>query len=93
MTSVLPAGSSQAHQPGGVRTLRTDSFLLLIADSDLEQSSQLADTLAEHQVTAIMCADGAEALLAAGAEHPDAVLVTATLPRGYAGATPPGGGR
>ena len=27
-----------------------------------------------------MCADGAEALLAAGAEHPDAVLVTATLP-------------
>jgi DNA-binding response OmpR family regulator len=80
MTSVLPAGAPQARQPGGARSLRTDSFLLLIADSDIEQSSQLADTLADHQVTAIMCTDGAEALLAAGAEHPDAVLVTATLP-------------
>jgi DNA-binding response OmpR family regulator len=46
----------------------------------VEQSTLLADTLAEHQVTAIICADGAEALLAAGAEHPDAVLVTAALP-------------
>jgi DNA-binding response OmpR family regulator len=60
--------------------LRTESFLLLIADRELEQSSELADTLAEHQVTAIICTDGAEALLAAGAEHPDAVLVSATLP-------------
>ena len=42
--------------------------------------TRLAEALAEHQVTAIVCADGAEALLAAGAEHPDAVLATATLP-------------
>jgi DNA-binding response OmpR family regulator len=59
---------------------RTEPFLLLIADSDVETSTQLADTLAEHQVTAIVCSDGAEALLAAGAEHPDAVLASATLP-------------
>jgi DNA-binding response OmpR family regulator len=59
---------------------RTDAFLLLIADSDVETSTQLADILAEHQVTAIVCSDGAEALLAAGAEHPDAVLASATLP-------------
>jgi DNA-binding response OmpR family regulator len=57
-----------------------DSFLLLIADSDVDESTQLALTLGEHRVTAIVCTDGAEALLAAGAEHPDAVLATATLP-------------
>ena len=62
------------------RNGRPNSFLLLIADSDIAQSTVLATTLAEHQVTAIVCADGAEALLATGAEHPDAVLATATLP-------------
>ena len=40
----------------------------------------LAEALAEHRVTAIVCTDGAEALIAAGAEHPDGVLATATLP-------------
>jgi DNA-binding response OmpR family regulator len=59
---------------------RPDPFLLLIADGDVDGSQQLAEVLAEHQVTAIVCADGAEALVAAGAEHPDAVLATATLP-------------
>jgi DNA-binding response OmpR family regulator len=62
------------------RNGRPNSFLLLIADSDIAQSTVLATSLAEHQVTAIVCADGAEALLATGAEHPDAVLATATLP-------------
>jgi DNA-binding response OmpR family regulator len=57
-----------------------DSFLLLIADSDVDESARLALTLGEHRVTVIVCSDGAEALLAAGAEHPDAVLATATLP-------------
>ena len=60
--------------------LRPDPFLLLVADSDVDGSQQLAEVLAEHQVTAIVCADGAEALVAAGAEHPDAVLAAATLP-------------
>jgi DNA-binding response OmpR family regulator len=60
--------------------LRPEPFLLLIADGDLDSSNQLADTLAEHQVTAVICTDGAEALLATGAEHPDAVLATASLP-------------
>jgi DNA-binding response OmpR family regulator len=77
MTSVLPAGAPHARQPAGARP---ESFLLLIADADVQQSGLLADTLADHQVTAIVCADGAEALLTAGAEHPDAVLATATLP-------------
>jgi DNA-binding response OmpR family regulator len=60
--------------------LRTDPFLLLIADADPDGSSRLADILAEHQVTAVVCTDGAEALIATGAEHPDAVLATASLP-------------
>jgi DNA-binding response OmpR family regulator len=60
--------------------LRTDPFLLLIADADPDGSSRLADILAEHQVTAVVCLDGAEALIATGAEHPDAVLATASLP-------------
>jgi len=72
VTSVLPAGAPA----GGLK----EAFLLLIADADLERSTRLADALAEYQVTAIVCADGAEALLAAGAEHPDAVLAAANLP-------------
>jgi len=72
VTSVLPAGAPA----GGLK----EAFLLLIADADQERSTRLADALAEYQVTAIVCADGAEALLAAGAEHPDAVLAAANLP-------------
>jgi DNA-binding response OmpR family regulator len=56
------------------------AFLLLIADPDVERAAQLADDLAAHQVHVIVCADGAEALLAAGSEHPDAVLAAASLP-------------
>jgi DNA-binding response OmpR family regulator len=58
----------------------SDAFLLLIADGDRDRTSQLADALAEHHVMAVICTDGAEALLATGAEHPDAVLATAALP-------------
>jgi len=87
MTSVLPAGAPHARQAESARLdgirpglARPQAFLLLIADADLDRSGQLADALAEHQVTAILCADGAEALLAAGSEHPDAVLAAAALP-------------
>lgn len=73
MTSVLSAG-------GPARLAGSDVFLLLIADADAQRAGELAEALAEHQVTAIVCGDGAEALLAAGAEHPDAVLASATLP-------------
>src|SRR5260370_35416598 len=79
MTSVLSVG-------GPPRLAGSDAFLLLIADADADRGAALADALAEHQVTAIVCVDGAEALLAAGAEHPDAVLASATLPT--AGAAP-----
>ena len=73
MTSALLAG-------GLADLTRSEAFLLLIADADVERSSRLAQDLAEHQVTAIVCGDGAEALLVAGAEHPDAVLAAAALP-------------
>lgn len=59
---------------------RSLGFLLLVADADEGSAIQLAGELAEHQVSAIVCGDGAEALLLAGAEHPDAVLASASLP-------------
>jgi DNA-binding response OmpR family regulator len=59
---------------------RGAAFLLLIADADTERAAELSAQLAGHQVGTIVCADGAEALVLAGAEHPDAVLATATLP-------------
>ncbi len=73
MTSVLTVG-------GSARLGGPDAFLLLIADADADRAGALADGLAEHRVTVIVCFDGAEALLAAGAEHPDAMLASATLP-------------
>jgi DNA-binding response OmpR family regulator len=57
-----------------------DAFLLLIADADEAASTELAGSLSAHRVTAIVCTDGAQALIAAGAEHPDGVLATAALP-------------
>lgn len=57
-----------------------DSFVLLIAEPDPDHARELAEQLAAHQVHTIVCADGADALLAAGTEHPDAVLATASLP-------------
>jgi DNA-binding response OmpR family regulator len=57
-----------------------DTLVLLIADADADASTRLAGALAEHGVTALVCTDGAEALLVAGAEHPDAVLAAAALP-------------
>jgi DNA-binding response OmpR family regulator len=55
-------------------------LLLLIVDSDEKEAARLADALAVHEITSIVCADGAEALILAGSEHPDGVLVSATLP-------------
>lgn len=79
MTSVLPAGVPQARHVDK-RLVRPEAFLLLIADADMATAEQLAEDLAEHHVTALVCADGAEALLVAGAEQPDAVLASAALP-------------
>src|SRR5262245_38916744 len=66
--------------PAQPSTRSAVGLLLLVADADETAAGQLAADLAEHHVTAIVCGDGAEALLLAGAEHPDAVLATATLP-------------
>jgi DNA-binding response OmpR family regulator len=54
--------------------------VLLVADPDLEIASKVAVELEDHAVRAITCTDGAEALLLAGAEHPDAVLAATALP-------------
>jgi DNA-binding response OmpR family regulator len=82
MTYVLPAGTPQARHPvDGNRApaTRAPDFLLLVADSDVDGAAALADELAELRVRTIVCADGAEALLAAGTEQPDAVLAAARL--------------
>jgi DNA-binding response OmpR family regulator len=55
-------------------------FLLLVAESDEAQATAVQEMLTEHQITAVVCRDGAQALIAAGAEHPDAVLAAASLP-------------
>jgi DNA-binding response OmpR family regulator len=60
--------------------LDQDGFLLLIAESEVTLAAELAAELKAHQVRTIVCTDGAEALLIAGAESPDAVLATASLP-------------
>src|SRR5262245_49247418 len=58
----------------------SSGFLLLVADPDLANANEITEALTQHDVTAIVCADGAEALLIAGSEHPDAVLTVAQLP-------------
>jgi DNA-binding response OmpR family regulator len=75
MTTLLPAGAAQPRS-----TFRPARFLLLIADPDPLWAAEFAEALAEHRVSVIACADGAEALILAGSEHPDAVLATAELP-------------
>ena len=57
-----------------------ETFVLLIAEPDAALAHQLAEELAGHEVRAIVCADGADALIAAGSEHPDAVLAAVRLP-------------
>jgi DNA-binding response OmpR family regulator len=57
-----------------------DGFLLLIAEPDATHAAEVADELKTHQVRTIVCADGADALLIAGGEQPDAVLASAGLP-------------
>jgi DNA-binding response OmpR family regulator len=79
MASVLHAVAPQARQGEG-RGGGQGSVLVLIADPDPDRAERLAAELAAHQVTGIVCADGAEALLVAGAEQPDAVLAAAVLP-------------
>ena len=78
MTSVVPTGSPPSRRP--LDTGRPLGLLLVVADADLDSATNLCEALADHNVTAIACSDGAEALFIAGAEHPDAVLVTASLP-------------
>jgi DNA-binding response OmpR family regulator len=82
MTSLLPAARRARSSADGSRrqAARAPGFLLLVADPDLDKATVIAEALAEHHVSTIVCADGAEALLTAGAEHPDAVLAAARLP-------------
>jgi DNA-binding response OmpR family regulator len=54
-------------------------FLLIIADPDLATESELVAELVRHHVDVEVCAGAADALVAAGAMRPDAVLVAAEL--------------
>ncbi|GAA1734095.1 response regulator transcription factor [Luedemannella helvata] len=58
----------------------SETFVLLIAEPDTTHANELATELAGHEVRALLCADGADALLVAGSEHPDAVLAAVRLP-------------
>lgn len=80
MVSVVPTGVSLARASDQQRSTDPGSLLLLIADPDPGRAEQLAAEFATHQIATLVCTDGAEALLLAGAEQPDAVLVAATLP-------------
>jgi DNA-binding response OmpR family regulator len=74
----LPAAAPHARQGDG--RVGEGSLLVLIADPDPGRADQLAAELAAHHVSALVCSDGADALVVAGAEQPDAVLVAANLP-------------
>lgn len=57
-----------------------DELHLLIAEPDRLLAAALAEELAGHGIRTTVCSDGAEALLIAGADHPDAVLAATRLP-------------
>ena len=54
--------------------------MLLVADPDADMVSELAEALEREGVLVAGAADGAQALLQAGALRPDVVLVSASLP-------------
>jgi two-component system, OmpR family, response regulator len=54
--------------------------MLLVADPDSSLIKELADALEPEGVDVAAVADGAQALLQAGALRPDAVLISASLP-------------
>ncbi len=66
-------------RPTAARVNRT-RFLLIILDPDRESAEQLADSLHERQIDAIVITDPAEALLEVGVLQPDAVLTAAHVP-------------
>lgn len=77
---LIPSTVVPHTRPGDGRAAGSDSLFVLIADPDLDRAEQLAGEFAAHRVTAVVCTDGAEALLVVGAEQPDAVLAAASLP-------------
>lgn len=73
-------GHRQPVDGGRASTAGHPDFLLLIADPNATLAAEISADLATHQVQALICSDGAEALFTAGSEHPDAVLAAARLP-------------
>lgn len=67
--------TSTGRPPGWVA--RRPRFLLVVADPDQHATSTLTAELARHHVDTEVCADVADALLAAGVLRPDAVLLAA----------------
>jgi len=65
----LPTSPNKAHVP-----------LLLVADPDETLGNEVVLALAGRGVEAVVCTDGAQALLRTGALHPDLLLISAGLP-------------
>lgn len=75
---MLEKPSSRATVPTHAARDRWRSrFLLLIADPEPDVAEGLASQLARHHVDVEVCIGAADALVAAGAMRPDAVLVAA----------------
>jgi DNA-binding response OmpR family regulator len=61
-------------------TFDDEGLHLLVAEPDLAVAEALTGELSTYGIRVTVSADGAEALLIAGAEHPDAVLAATRLP-------------
>lgn len=67
--------TSTDRSPAAFSRNQRPRFLLVIADPDEETARHVADELTRHHVDTEVCIDIADALLAAGALRPDAVLL------------------
>lgn len=70
-----PAGRPPRH-----RGLRAVELQAIVADGDADAGGHLAAGLREHRIHAVVCTDGADALLQLGLTDPDVLLIGASLP-------------
>ncbi len=68
------------REPGDIPAAHPGAFVAVIADTDQDAAHQLAVVLLEHNIHAIACPDGAEALLQAGLLQPNVLILSAALP-------------
>jgi DNA-binding response OmpR family regulator len=68
---------AEAGQAEYARTIRPTRGSVVLAETDAATASQLMDAAAAIGIETTWCSDGAEALLAVGAEAPDVLVVAA----------------